>query len=338
MKYNSIIDYSEAFLKLFENQIKEEIKSTEKFNEFKNISKELHELGVGFTQFTNVKISETITEVINEYGVNDKILLNEVLLHVNSHKYLKSILRYLIFLLAWIKLKNNDELYKKGDLLLKTSIIGTIAFRIKDLIYDEQKALNLGILTEVFAFEYEKRLFDIYGHSENVYSLYYQTQKKFWKAEFKEKHKMMQKKFCYTTPKESGVKAMLLFTPVILTLNQNSESSLISEYESMFYGYTSAMQILDDIEDFNDDITNNHYSLPAKLLGKAIIQKAEKDTYFKILIDNKDVMRKLYVISIDLLNDSSKKAIKLDDSIFQFIIEFLRAKIHYVFLKRFKIK
>lgn len=249
--------------------------------------------------------------------------------------YLGTISKYFAFYLIWIRL--NDILYTHEEInkLLESVALGTLGYRILDLHFDEGKLSNQEVIIGLeLVQKHERILFDVFGFTNSNFNLIYQSKMDYFKIEIKEKKlKGVRSPYSFDKPIECGYKSAPAFSLFALALNKIGRYNSVETYKDIFYDIMATIQIVDDLYDLKDDLSNQMFTLPASGIENNL-KALSPNKAAQIIYKNGERLALLHDACWKLLRHASKLAETIDDSLMMLFAEYRLSIIHKFFFSK----
>ncbi len=255
----------------------------------------------------------------------------------NRLQYFKDAYPVFAFLAVWMDEAGLHDLVKNFGDILRAGVFAVAGYGILDANVDSDFPSPVEILTaQALIAEYETRALGIFGVSKVNLDIMQRMRALFLGAEIKEKS-MRSKASPYRldNPKDLGTKGANAVTPFMLSLEPLGKASLIEDYWEVFLLFGAAIQMIDDWNDLENDLTVGHYSyLTLGFDGLHELKDPKKTA--QLLRDDKQRVRDTYTCSKDMINQSRAILARLNDTILVRLVDVTEARLDAFFRKELK--
>jgi hypothetical protein len=138
-------------------------------------------------------------------------------------------------------------------------------------------------------------------------------------------------------PKDLGAKGANSVTPFMLCLERLGKASQIDDYWEVFLLFGAAIQMIDDWNDLEDDLTNGHYSY-VTLGAEKIFQLNDPKKAASLLREDRKRVRDTYTCSKEMIAQSREILNRLNDSYLVRLVDVTEARVDSYFQKELKVK
>lgn len=180
----------------------------------------------------------------------------------NRLQYFKNAYPVFAFLVVWMDETGLDDLIQQFDEILRAGVYAVAGYGILDENVDGKTSSPVEILVaQALITEYETLALQVFGVTAVNLQILHKMRTLFLQAEIKEK--LMRGKaspYQLDRPQDCGTKGANAVAPFMLSLERLGKAALIDEYWEVFLLFGAAIQIIDDWEDLEKDLTAGHYS------------------------------------------------------------------------------
>jgi hypothetical protein len=234
--------------------------------------------------------------------------------------------------MAWLDQEGQKKALENLDSVFAAFMFGVAGYEILDSNLDETKETPSEILlTLSFIQESERLLLTSFDFEMTDYELLNRFKQLFLKFEIKEKQ-LRFKKSPYTRehPENCGYKAVHAYFPFFLLLQKSGRQNQIDDFLEFFYEWGAPLQIMDDLMDLEDDLSNGHYSYPTLGFEDKLLQLTPKEIAALIRSDREHI-KNLHRICNELIAKSKVKCTNLKADFFGYFVFMLDERLNSYF-------
>ena len=270
-----------------------------------------------------------LTDSLQKYGLS----LSTFEKYELKTLYLDSVPSYLLFYLAWLRMREVPLERHETDQLFESGVLGTLGYRILDLHFDERGVTDQeAIMGMALIQQHEQKLLEVFGFDRLNFELIRESKQDYFVIEVREKAMRGKRSpYSFEKPIECAYKAAPIFPAFALVLARLGHVPLIPTYKRIFYSIAATVQILDDLTDLKDDLACRQFTLPTSGLEECLGQMSPADGAETIYGDTAR-RAQLHRICCDLLHDASELADSVDDSLIELVAEYKLLRVHQAFL------
>lgn len=255
----------------------------------------------------------------------------------NRAQYLKDAYPVFAFLAVWLDEVGLSNLVENFSDILRAGIFAVAGYGILDANVDSDNPSPVEMLTaQALIAEYETLALRIFGISKTNLEIMHKMRTLFLAAEIKEKsarHKTSP--YRLDDPKDLGTKGANSVTPFMLSLEQLGRASQIEDYWEVFLLFGAVIQMIDDWEDLEKDLTVGHYSFVTLGFDKLHEIKDSKEAAQILRADEKRV-QDTYVVSKEMIARSRTILAQLNETILVRLVDVTEARLDSFFRKELK--
>lgn len=243
----------------------------------------------------------------------------------------------IVMYMAWLDREGQKKALENIESVFVSFMFGVAGYEILDSNLDEAKEDPAEILlTMSFIQECERLLLTSFEFDQADYELLNRFKQLFLKFEIKEK-KLRFKKSPYTKehPEGCGYKAVHAYFPFFLLLQKSGKQNQIDDYLQFFYEWGAPLQIMDDLMDLEDDLSNGHYSYPTLGFEDKLRQLPPRELAALIRSDKIHV-ENLQRICDELIAKSKARCASLKADLFGYFVYMLEERLHAYFSQLLK--
>lgn len=255
----------------------------------------------------------------------------------NRLQYFKDAYPMFAFLAVWIDEVGLSDLLAIFDEILQAGVFAVAGYGILDENVDSDTPSPVEVLTaQALIAEYESRTLQIFGVSKTNLDIMQRMRTLFLIAEIKEKHlRHKASPYRLENPKELGTKGAHAVTPFMLCLERLGKAALIDDYWEVFLLFGSAIQMIDDWDDLEKDLTAGHYSYVT--LGFEGLDKIKDSKKIaQIMREDEKRVRDTYTCSKEMIAESRAILARLNDTMLVRIVDVTELRLDSFFRKEFK--
>lgn len=188
----------------------------------------------------------------------------------NRSQYLKDAYPVFAFLAVWMDEEGLPDLVNRFADILRAGVLAVAGYGILDANVDSSDPSPVEILAaQALIAEYETLALSIFGVTETNLQILHQMRRYFLGAEIKEKAaRGKSSPYRLDNPKDLGMKGANAVAPFMLSLERLGRAGQIDDYWQVFLLFGAAIQMIDDWEDLEGDLSVGHYSYLTLLPGK----------------------------------------------------------------------
>ncbi|HSQ16485.1 MAG TPA: hypothetical protein VLM83_02200, partial [Anaerolineales bacterium] len=188
----------------------------------------------------------------------------------NRSQYLKDAYPVFAFLAVWMDEEGLPDLVNRFADILRAGVLAVAGYGILDANVDSSDPSPVEILAaQALIAEYETLALSIFGVTETNLQILHQMRRYFLGAEIKEKAaRGKSSPYRLDNPKDLGMKGANAVAPFMLSLERLGRAGQIDDYWEVFLLFGAAIQMIDDWEDLEGDLSVGHYSYLTLLPGK----------------------------------------------------------------------
>lgn len=253
-------------------------------------------------------------------------------------QYLKDAYPVFAFLAVWMYERNlSEQLEKFGD-ILALATLAVSGYSILDSNIDTDKPIPVEILiAELLISEYERLSLSVFGECAVNMDILARMKRLFLKAEIREKStRWKTSPYVKDYPKQLGAKAANAVSPFMLSLEKAGKIRFLEDYWNVFLSFGAAIQMIDDWEDLEEDVSNGHYSW-LTLDYEKYYGCNNRGFLFETIRDDKELVRKTFDTCLDLLDDARRTCHSLGDLAIEKLVDVTEARVRSYYRSRFKI-
>ena len=255
----------------------------------------------------------------------------------NREQYFKDAYPVFAFLAVWMDEQGLSELIESFGEILEAGVFAVAGYGILDENVDRNISSPVEILTsQALIAEYEMKALNIFGVTQTNLGILHKMRSLFLGAEIKEKF-MRGKGSPYSLdkPQNLGTKGANAVSPFMLSLERLGKTVLIDDYWEVFLLFGAAIQMIDDWQDLESDLTEGHYSY-VTLGYENIYQKNIPSQAATILKANKSHVRETYICAKEMITQSRTILKRLDDNYLIRLVDVTELRMDNYFRKNLK--
>jgi len=252
----------------------------------------------------------------------------------NRKQYLQDAFPVFAMLAIWMHDHHLNDLLEEYDQVLIAGVYAVVGYSILDDNLDSNNPNPVELLTaQLLLAEYERMCYEIFGSGESLRKAFHQIRLLFIESEIREK-KSRWKRSPYQEGRaiDLGTKGLNAVAPFILCLEKAGKADETGRYIEIFLLIGAVIQMLDDWNDLEDDLTIGHYAYIT--LGVEQIAKKQKSELLK-MIRNEGSIRSSYQECHRLLSDARILLAEVDDPIVMKLLEVTEKRMEGFYHKTF---
>jgi hypothetical protein len=256
----------------------------------------------------------------------------------NREQYFKDAYPVFAFLAVWMDEQGLTELIERFGEILEAGVFAVAGYGILDENVDRNISSPVEILTsQALIAEYEMKALNIFGVTQTNLGILHKMRSLFLGAEIKEKF-MRGKGSPYSLdkPQNLGTKGANAVSPFMLSLEQLGKAALIDDYWEVFLLFGAAIQMIDDWQDLESDLSAGHFSY-VTLGFENIYQKNTPSQSAAILKANKSHVRETYSCAKEMITRSREILNRLNDHYLIRLVDVTELRLNNYFRKNLKI-
>jgi hypothetical protein len=238
----------------------------------------------------------------------------------------------IVMYMVWLDREGQKKAIDSIGNIFSSFMLGVAGYQILDSNLDESKENPEEILlTLSFIQECERLLLTSFEFEQADYELLNRFKQLFLKFEIKEKQsRFKQSPYTIDHPENCGYKAVHAYFPFFLLLQKSGKQNQINDYLQFFYEWGAPLQIMDDLMDLEDDLSNGHYSYPTLGFEDRLHQLSPHDLATLIRSD-KEHIKNLQKICDELTVKAKAKCSTLKADLFGYFVFMLEDRLHDYF-------
>ncbi len=256
----------------------------------------------------------------------------------NREQYFKDAYPVFAFLAVWMDEQGLTELVERFGEILEAGVFAVAGYGILDENVDRNNSSPVEILTaQALISEYEMKALNIFGITRINLGILHKMRSLFLGAEIKEKF-MRGKGSPYSLdkPQNLGTKGANAVSPFMLSLERLGKTALIDDYWEVFLLFGAAIQMIDDWQDLESDLSAGHFSY-VTLGFENIYQKNTPPQSVAILKANKSHVRETYICAKEMITRSREILNRLNDHYLIRLVDVTELRLDNYFRKNLKI-
>ena len=256
----------------------------------------------------------------------------------NRLQYFKDAYPVFAFLVVWMDDEGLIALVENFGAILRAGVFAVAGYGILDENVDGNTPSPVEILTaQALIAEYEMLALRIFGVSPTNLEILYKMRTLFLQAEIKEKYQRGKASpYTLDRPQDLGAKGANALAPFMLSLEHLGKANLIDDYWQVFLLFGAAIQMIDDWQDLEGDLTAGHYSY-LTLGYETLIDRKDPKKSARCLSADKELILKTYQIAKDMVAQSKAILSRLDDHHLFRMVDVTELRLDTYFHKQLKI-
>jgi hypothetical protein len=232
----------------------------------------------------------------------------------------------------WLDREDQKKALANTGNIFASFMLGVAGYQILDSNLDEDKENPEEILlTLSFIQECERLLLKSFGFEQADYELLNHFKQLFLKSEIKEKQsRFKESPYTIDHPENCGYKAVHAYFPFFLLLQKSGKQNQIGDYLQFFYEWGAPLQIMDDLMDLEDDLSNGHYSYPTLGFEDKLHELSPHELSILIKTDKAHI-KNLQKTCDELIGKSKAKCATLKADLFGYFVYILEDRLHTYF-------
>jgi hypothetical protein len=256
----------------------------------------------------------------------------------NRLQYFKDAYPVFAFLAVWMDEMGLDSLVGNFGEILRAGVFAVAGYGILDENVDGDTSSPVEILTaQALISEYETQAMRIFGVTPVNLEILHKMRRLFLEAEIKEKRlRGIASPYRLDRPEDCGAKGANAVGPFMLSLEQLGKASLIDEYWRVFLLFGAAIQIIDDWEDLEKDLSAGHFSY-VTLGASSPPNSKDPVQYARILREDKALVRNTFLRGQEVIDQSRAILVALGDPYLTRLVDVTELRLKTYFRKEFGI-
>jgi hypothetical protein len=255
----------------------------------------------------------------------------------NRIQYFKDAYPVFAFLAVWMDEEGLTDLVEQFGDILRAGVYAVAGYGILDANVDSNNPSPVEMLiAQSLIAEYETLALNVFGITKVNLEIIHRMRTLFLGAEIKEKSMRWKgSPYHLDDPKDLGTKGANAVTPYMLSLERLGKASLIDEYWEVFLLFGAAIQMIDDWQDLEGDLSIGHYSYVT--LGSENLYGL-KDTKMiaRMLQEDKKRVHNTYAVSKDMIQQSRVILDTLNDRFLGKLVDVTELRLDTYFQKELK--
>lgn len=255
----------------------------------------------------------------------------------NRLQYFKDAYPVFAFLAVWMDEEGLDEYVANFSRILQAGVYAVAGYGILDANVDSDVPSPVEILTaQALISEYETLALQTFGISQTNLSIMQRMRTLFLEAEIKEKAmRHIDSPYRLEDPKQLGAKGANSVTPFMLSLERLGKADLIEDYWEVFLLFGAAIQMIDDWNDLEGDLTVGHYSYLTLGYDNLHANQDPKQVA-RLLREDQVRIADTYHRSKEMIAQSRLILARLDDSLLVRLVDVTEARLDSYFRKKLR--
>jgi hypothetical protein len=256
----------------------------------------------------------------------------------NRLQYFKDAYPVFAFLAVWMDEMGLQDLVDSFGAILQAGVFAVAGYGILDENVDGNTSSPVEILTaQALISEYETRALRIFGVTPVNLEILHRMRRLFLEAEIKEKRmRGIASPYSLERPEDCGAKGANSVAPFMLSLERLGKASLIDDYWQVFLLFGAAIQIIDDWEDLEKDLSAGHYSYVT--LGAGTLPNSKSPEQFAHqLRENTALVRSTFLAAQDVIARARVILARLGDVYLTRLVDVTELRLKTYFRKEFGI-
>jgi hypothetical protein len=253
----------------------------------------------------------------------------------NRPQYFKDAYPVCAFLAVWMDEECLDDLVANFADILRAGVFAVAGYGILDANVDSDAPSPVEILTaQALIAEYETLALRIFGVSEINLGIMQRMRSLFLEAEIKEK--LVRGKtspYRLERPEDLGAKGANALAPFMLSLERLGKASMIEDYWEVFLLFGAAIQMIDDWEDLENDLSVGHLSYVTLGFENAL-EHDDPRAVAKLLRADERRVRQTFDCAKDMIDRSRLILTRLNDSLLVRFVDVTQARLESFFRKK----
>lgn len=243
------------------------------------------------------------------------------------------------FLAIWMHENRLEGLLENFGEILEACVFAVSGYSILDDNVDSNHAEPVQILVaDALISEYETTMLKAYGTSTVNFEILYKMRNLFLAAEIREKAARWKKSpYVLDYPRALGEKAANAVTPFMLCLEKAGKASEIDAYWDVFLLFGAAIQMIDDWNDLESDLSIGHYSY-VTIGFEGLYQEKDARKAAALIRKDKEHVASMHKIGKDVLAQARNRLNALGDSLLVKFVDVTEARFDSFHRKEFGIK
>lgn len=243
----------------------------------------------------------------------------------------------IVMYLVWLDREGQQKAIENVEKLFRSTMLGVAGYMMLDSNLDEQEQNSPEILFSVSLIqEHDRLLLECFDSTMADYALLSRFKQLYLMAEIKEKRsRFVASPYTVDHPEDCGYKAVHAYLPFALLLQKSGKGDQIDDYLQFFYEWGAPLQIMDDIMDLEQDLTNGHYAYPTLGFEKEIASWPPGELAALIRSDREHVKR-MQRICQELITSSRKRCLQLKADLFGYFVDLLEVRLEAFFSETLK--
>jgi hypothetical protein len=257
----------------------------------------------------------------------------------NRAQYFKDAYPVFAFLAVWMAEEGLGELVLRFDDILRAGVFAVAGYGILDANVDSNAPSPVEMLAaQALIAEYETLALHIFGVTHVNLSIIHRMRSLFLDAEIREKAaRWKASPYCRDDPKQLGAKGANSVTPFMLSLERLGRAGLVDEYWEVFLLFGAAIQMIDDWQDLEGDLSIGHYSY-VTLGAEEIIRTHDAASTAALLRADARRVQETYLVSKEMIVKARETLARLEDPILVRLVDITELRLERYFRQDLKMR
>ncbi len=250
----------------------------------------------------------------------------------NRAQYFKDAYPVFAFLAVWMAEEGLEELVSRFDEVLVAAVFAVAGYGILDANVDSNAPSPVEMLAaQALIAEYETLALQIFGVTPINLSIMHRMRSLFLDAEIREKAaRWKTSPYHLDDPKQLGAKGANSVTPFMLSLERLGRAGLVDDYWEVFLLFGAAIQMIDDWQDLEGDLSIGHYSY-VTLGAEEIIRSHDAASATARLRADRRRVCDTYSASKDMISQARSTLARLDDHFLGRLVDVTELRLEHYF-------
>ncbi|HMK47348.1 MAG TPA: class 1 isoprenoid biosynthesis enzyme [Methanocella sp.] len=272
--------------------------------------------------------------VLKEFAIQQGFDLSKSKKYQSRMKegYLRVFYPVIVSHAIWLDREDGGKAVKNLGNIFRSTVLGAAGYIIFDSNIDDKDHSPAEIMLSLLLIqEHDRLLQQSFKFNSADYEILNRFKQLYLAAEIKEKRsRFLESPYTKERPEDCGYKAVHGYLPFALLLQKSGKQGQIEGYMHLFYECGAVLQIMDDLLDLEEDITNGHYSYPTLGFDKELPGRSPEELAALIRSDMKHMCQLQYECK-RLIESSRDRCTRLKADLMLHFVDTLEARLDMFF-------